>query len=440
MPNKTHVGIIGGGVAGLAAAAKLAEKGIKTTLLEAGSQLGGRARGVSVEFNGRVVMLDNGQHILLGAYQETLKLLKQVGIREHEAFLRLPLTLELLNTNKNIAFKYAATPYLPAPLNQLIGFLLCKGLSFKDRLSVIKLMLTLKRTNYQINQDVPLASYLKQKKQSDQTIALLWESLCLSALNTPIAKASSKVFLNVLKDTFSGASSNSDFLLPRHDLSHIFSQPIARYIHAHDGKTLVNHRVGSISAGTSGYSIMTKKGEFKFSHIIMATSTARLSRIVTALPKLNNVAAVTDAYDYQPIVTIYLQYADHIKLPKAMLGLSGTISQWVFDRGLLCGQHGLIAVVISAEGKHQKLAQEALALMVAQELHEVFPTLTKPLWHRAITEKRATFSCNTNLPRPTNSTPYPNLFIAGDYTYADYPATIEGAVRSGIIAANMIQS
>ena len=122
-----------------------------------------------------------------------------------------------------------------------------------------------------------------------------------------------------------------------------------------------------------------------------------------------------------------------------MLGLAGTLSQWVFDRGALCGQNGLMAVIISAEGKHQQYTQDTLAVMVAQELRDAFPQLAKPLWHKVITEKRATFSCNVNLPRPASSTLYPNLYLAGDYTYADYPATIEGAVRSGVIAANLIQ-
>jgi squalene-associated FAD-dependent desaturase len=440
MADNTHVGIVGGGIAGLTAATKLAEKGIKTTLLEAGSQLGGRARGVSVEFNDRVVQLDNGQHILLGAYQETLKLLKQVGINENDAFFRQPLALELFNTNKSTAFKYAAATYLPAPLNQLIGFLFCKGLSLSSRLSVIKLMIVLKNTNYQLNHDESLIDFLKNKKQSKQAITFLWEPLCLSALNTPINQASSKVFLNVLKDAFEGAPSNSDFLIPKYDLSHIFSRPMARYTQSRNGNTLINHRVKSISLDQAGYSVVTKKGELKFSHVIIATSTARLKNIVLALPKLNNIVNITQSYQYQPIYTIYLQYPNHIKLPKPMLGLTGTISQWIFDRGILCGQHGLMAVVISARGKHQKLTQEDLVVIVAQELHETFPILTKPLWHRVIAEKRATFSCDVNLPRPANSTLYPNLFIAGDYTYADYPATIESAVRSGIIAANMIKS
>jgi uncharacterized protein with NAD-binding domain and iron-sulfur cluster len=123
-----------------------------------------------------------------------------------------------------------------------------------------------------------------------------------------------------------------------------------------------------------------------------------------------------------------------------MSGLSGTIGQWVFDRGQLCDQKNLLAVIVSAEGKHQKLTQDELAFRIAKELQHAYPHLTKPLWHKVIAEKRATFACMPNLPRPTNRTSQPNLFLAGDYTYPDYPATIEAAVRSGIYCANLIDN
>ena len=436
MAKQTHVAVIGGGMAGLSAAAMLSEKSIQTTLFEAGSQLGGRARSVAVEYNGQVVQLDNGQHILSGAYQKTLELLSKVGISHEQAFMRLPLMLNIKNPKgKNIFKLDASGPFLAS---HLVSFLRCQGLSLAERLSVIRFMLRQKRANFQIDMDESLNIFLLKQAQSPQVVKLLWEPLCLSALNTPPLKASSKVFLNVLRDTFSGEKSNSDLLLPRTDLSKILSQPIARYIREKQNQILTNHRIKAIKVGKEGYTVATKNERFEFSHVIIATSPLRLQGIVSGLPKLKNVADTTETYDYQPIATVYLQYPNNIRLPNPMIGLTGTTSQWVFDRGILCGQHGLMAVIISAEGDHQALEQEVLALNVAQELKEAFPNLKKPLWHQVIAEKRATFTCKPNLPRPANSTPYPNLFLAGDYTYADYPATIEGAVRSGVNAANYI--
>jgi hydroxysqualene dehydroxylase len=433
-----HVCVIGGGIAGLSAAATLASQGIKVTLLDAASQLGGRARSVAIEFNSQVHQLDNGQHIMLGAYHETLKLLQKIGVNEEDAFLRTPLNL-ITHVGTKIGFKLSPPSYLPAPINQLVGFLFCHGLQLHERISAIKLMLRLKKNNYQISEDEPLSIFLLKNKQYGNIIKLLWEPLCLAALNTPIQVASSKVFLNVLRDTFN-KKSDSDFLLPKLDLSQLFSQPIARFLKHHNTTILHNKRVKSITKTNNGYTVLTKENSFEASHVIIAMSPVRLRNVIGDLPKLNRIAEQTDSYTYQPITTIYLQYEHSVCLTEPMIGLTDGFGQWVFDRGILCGQSGLMAVVISAEGKHQSMSQDALALKVAQELKTAFPHLEKPLWHKVISEKRATFSCNVNLPRPAHVTPYSGLYLAGDYTYADYPATIEGAVRSGIACAKLISN
>lgn len=441
-----HVIVVGGGMAGLAAASSLAHRGVSVTLLEAASQLGGRARSVAIEFNSQVIQLDNGQHIMLGAYRETLKLLASIGIQEEDAFLRIPLTLDVRAGNQT-AFKLCTPAYLPAPLNQLIGFLCCKGLQLRERVAVIQFMLRLKKSNYQLEADEPLADFLQSNQQSTNATTLLWEPLCLAALNTPINIASSKVFLNVLRDTFKSKNS-ADFLLPQHDLSQLFSQPVESYFKAMGKKIILNQRVKSITPNQNGFTISCKQGlikesqteesSFEASHVIVAMSPVRLRNVIADLPKLDLVANQTESYEYQPIYTVYLQYQSNMTISAPMLGLIGGVSQWVFDRGILCGQHGLMAVIISAEGKHQQLTQDALALKVAQELKASFPQLAQALWHKVIAEKRATFSCSVNLPRPAHATPYPNLYLAGDYTYADYPATIEGAVRSGVACADLV--
>jgi hydroxysqualene dehydroxylase len=431
-----HVVVIGGGMAGMAAATSLASRGIQVTMLEAASHLGGRARSVAIEHNSQVIQLDNGQHIALGAYRETLKLLATIGVSEKDAFLRVPLHLEMRKAMQTV-FKCAPPSYLPAPLNQLIGFLNCQGLQWRECIAVIRFMLHLKKANYQLSSDAPLVEFLQQNQQSSNVITRLWEPLCLAALNTPIHLASTKIFLNVLKDTFKNKT-DSDFLLPKLDLSQLFSQPISRFLNNNLGKVRLNQRVKNITPTSNGYTIATKESTIEASHVIIAMSPVRLHNIIGDLPKLAHAAEQTDSYDYQPIYTIYLQYAREATLPKPMLGLVGGLSQWVFDRGTLCGQSGLMAVIISAEGIHQQYPQDELALMVAQELRDAFPQLVKPLWHKVFAEKRATFSCNVNLPRPAHVTPYPRLYLAGDYTYADYPATIEGAVRSGVACADLI--
>ncbi|MDZ4140398.1 MAG: hydroxysqualene dehydroxylase HpnE [Methylotenera sp.] len=436
--SKIHIAIIGGGCAGLSAAAALVDRGYHVTLFEASAQLGGRARTVLVESNSLMHLLDNGQHILLGAYRETLALLRKVSVDENLAFMRLPLHINMQAASAKSVFLLKSAHFLPAPFNMLVGLLTCNGLSFSERIAAIKLILHVKSTHYKITSDISLEQYLVDHKQTSRLIEMLWEPLCLAALNTPVAIASTRVFLNILKDSFSGSKKNCDFLLPRLDLSKIIANPLSQYIQSKGGEISLNKRIRSLQLEGDGFSLETRDGKAFFSHVIVAVSPTRVDKLIESLPRLQAALRQTQTYGYQPIYTIYLQYPPETKLPSVMSGLSGSLGQWVFDRGQLCNQKGLIAVVVSATGVHQQLSQDELAWKVAKELSQAFSQLSKPLWHKVIAEKRATFSCTPNLARPTNKTVQPNLFLAGDYTFADYPATIEGAVRSGIVCANLI--
>ena len=435
--SRPHVAVIGGGCAGLAAAASLAEHGIKVTLLEASRQLGGRARGI--HWKGQT--LDNGQHILLGAYSETLRLLNLAEVAQDQALLRLPLQLTMHGQ-----FELRAIPHLPAPLHIIDGLLRAPGLSMRERYASIRFMAWMKLKAFSLVQDETLQNLLARKAQPARLIKLLWEPLCLAALNTPLQTASAQVFLNVLRDSFSKSRSDSDMLLPRHDLSALSAGPLAAYINRNGGTIKSNAPVAKLHRADAGFVVETDSGEqTHFSHVILAVSPFRLAAVVGHLPELAEAVSLCAQFSYQPIYTVYLQYPETVKLSASMthtpmIGLAEGYSQWVFDRGALCGQHGLLAVVISAEGAHQKLTQENLAQEIAKELSTHFPHLPQPLWHKVVAEKRATFACTANLQRPAQKTPLPDLYLAGDYTAGDYPATIEGAVRSGVQCANHIIS
>ena len=419
------VAVIGGGLAGLSAASKLSGAGIDVTLLEAAPQLGGRAR--AVVWKGQC--LDNGQHILLGAYQQTLQLMASVGVDESHALLRLPLTL-----NMHGAFTLKAK-HFPAPFHLLFSLLAAKGLSWQERFAAIRFFIWLKAKCFKLTQDESLLSLLIRKKQPSRLIKWLWEPLCLAALNTPIATASAQTYLNVLKDSFNQSKTDSDLLLPKVDLSALLSEPIAEHIQKNGGEIGLNTPVSHIEQTANGFRLHIANQEcLEFSHVVIACSPHHLNAITSML----NIATDTIAFDYQPIYTVYIQYPSHIKLPNIMTGFTRSIAQWAFDRGQLCGQDGLISVIISAEGHHQQLSQVALALAVIEELATAFPELPSPTWHKVIAEKRATFACTAGLKRPKQQTHIQNLYLAGDYTEGDYPATIEGAIRSGLSAAQLI--
>jgi squalene-associated FAD-dependent desaturase len=425
-PGAPRVAVIGAGWAGMAAAVTLAERGAKAVVFEAARQLGGRARRVTIE----EAALDNGQHILVGAYAATLRLMRVVGADPDECLLRLPLELRTAT-----GFQLKAAP-LPAPLHLAVGLLTARGLDFSDRLRAARFVGRLRRDGFRLQKDDSVAALLAEHGQTTPLRELLWEPLCVSALNTPADHASAQVFANVLCDTFGGARSASDLVLPRTDLGALFPEPAARFVTARGGEVRVSAPVRTLEAGAGG--VVLDVDAQPFDRAIVACGPQHASALLATDPRLASVARAIDALEYEPIYTVYLQYPATVSLPFVMLGFTGGLLQWAFDRGALSGRHGLIAGVLSASGRHQALAHPDLAAAIHGELAGHLPALPEPLWKQVIAEKRATFSCRPGVVRPANRTPVDAVVLAGDYTASEYPATLEGAVRSGVAAARLV--
>lgn len=419
------VAVIGGGWAGLAAAVTLASQGVPATLFEGAAQLGGRAR--RVDING--LALDNGQHILIGAYRETLRVLEMVGVDVAAVCDAPPLTLQVAPDF------YLRAAALPAPLHLAVGLFNSRGITWREKFSAVRFLTALKRAAFQISPDRPVAALLEQYAQSPSVNAYLWHPLCLAALNTPPALASAQVFVNVLRDAFFGTRADSRLLLPRVDLGQLFPDSAAKYITAHGGEIRLNQRISQLNVADGGFALQHAQGTEHFSQVICATAPFRVSDLLGHLPQLKSSIDQISALHYQPIYTIYLQYPPTTRLPFPMLGLTNTLSQWVFDRGALSGQPGLMSVIISAAGDHEKLSHATLADCATRDLHTQLGLPEKTDWVQVIAEKRATFSCSPSLVRPQNVTPQAGLYLAGDYTAGAYPATLEAAVRSGVRSA-----
>jgi squalene-associated FAD-dependent desaturase len=418
-PQSTHVAVIGGGYAGMAAATALADCGIKVTVFESAQQLGGRARGVMYNDT----QLDNGQHLLLACYVQTLHMIKMVGGNIEQDFLRLPLQLDL---HGEFSLK---APRLPAPLHLLGALLTSQGLTWGERLNAVRFMLTMRGMRFQLPKDMAVTELLAQHKQDAALAQKLWEPLCVAALNTPIHKASAQVLLHVLRDALTQSREYSDMLLPRIDFTALFPQRAARYVEQHGGKVHIACSVEELRPLEHGVEIVSAQGTETFSHVVCATPPAAASKLLRPIAELAETVAQIDALEHQPIYTVYLQYPAHITLPHAMLGLHQRYSQWLFDKGRIAGQHGLLAAVISAEGIHQELSQDDLAQKVIAELREEFGIAEQPAWFKVIAEKR-----------PSQVTHLTRLLLAGDYTAGGYPATLEGAVISGLKCADVISA
>jgi squalene-associated FAD-dependent desaturase len=428
MVQELKVGIIGGGYAGMAAAVELVARGIPVTVFESAKQLGGRARGVLHNDT----QIDNGQHLLLGCYRETLRLIELVGGNIEQDFLRLPLQLDL---HGQFSLK---APRLPAPLHLLVALFKAQGLTWSERMNAARFMLKLRSMDFRLSNDMTVTELLSQNEQDANLTLKLWEPLCIAALNTPIHKASAQVLLNVLRDSLDRTRADSDMLLPRIDFTALFPQRAAALIEQNGGKVYISCGVDAIVPKDESIELTSVQGTHLFSHVICATPPTVTAKLLRPIAGLASAVVQTERLEHQPIYTVYLQYPSHVRLPHPMLGLHQRCSQWLFDKGQIAGQSGLLAAVISAEGLHQELSQEELAQKVIAELSEEFGITEQPEWFKVIAEKRATFCCAPNLQRPTQQTALSNLLLAGDYTAGDYPATLEGAVLSGIRCADLV--
>lgn len=423
-----NVAVIGGGYAGMAAAVTLAEKGVPVTVFEAAKILGGRARRVEH----RDLALDNGLHILIGAYGETLRLMRQVGADPDQLLLRLPLAWRI---HDRFSLK---TARLPAPLHLLAGLLAASGVPVLERLAAARFILRMKWQGYVLPHDTTVDILLECEAQGAGLTRLLWRPLCVSALNTPPGAASAQVFLNVLRDSLDAGRAASDMLLPRTDLSRLFPEPAADYVRANGGEVLTGRRVTGIDENAGSFTVRCAEDNRGYSHVVCALPPYHAGAFLIGVSALTETAEAVERLAYQPIYSVYLHYPREVRLPVPMLGFESPLLQWAFDRGALSGQHGVIGVVISAEGPHQDLSQDELGRLVHQELQQQLGLLPDPLWCRVIAEKRATFACTPGLKRPQSRTPLRNFLLAGDYVTGEHPGTIESAVRSGIAAARMI--
>ena len=405
-----HVAVVGAGYAGLAAAVSLAQRAVRVSVFESGPLPGGRARRVTT--GGR--SLDNGQHILVGAYTTLLGLMHAVGANPDELLLRLPLELRYAQ-----GFRLRA-PALPAPLHLAAALISATGITWRERFGAVAFMQAMKRKTFRVEARVSVATLLQAHGQAGAIGRFLWHPLCISALNTLPRSASANAFLAVLRDSLAGPRSASELLMPRVDLTELFPQPATAWLAAHGGEVRCGSPVRELDSLRQ-----------QFTHVIVAVGPHQLEPLLPGL--------VGD-YTYQPIYTIYLKYPAQVKLELPMLGLSEGVAQWVFDRGQLGGDRGLLACVISAQGDHQQMQQDQLAATCHRELTAALGSLPEPEWTQVIAEKRATITCTPEIKRLGPGTPLPNVFLAGDYTDPEYPPTLEAAVRSGIRAASKIEN
>ena len=434
MPERHPVVIVGGGWAGLAAAVELCAHDIPVIVLESARQLGGRARSIRAGD----MIIDNGQHLFIGAYRSVLSLMDRIGVDRQHAFLRQPLTLRLMKGNRtSLHFKVA---HLPAPLHLLSAILTARGLSMTDRIQALRFGRRLPALSIPEHEDVSVQALLHSETQTPALIRKLWGPLCIAALNTPLAEASARIFVHTLQESFMGQRRHSDLLIPRLALAEVLPLPCADYLRQRGVRIELGQRVTNLEIEDTGIQAVRIRGRrIDASHVVLAAPHVISRRLMSRHQSLQALCAQLSGLGNEPVITLYLQYPAQTCLPQPVLGLEDTLAQWVFDRRV-CGQPGMMAVVISARGWHNQMNTDTLTQRVAAELAASFPDWPAHEQSLLIREKRATFSSRVGIDaiRPANRTPVSGLWLAGDYTATGLPATVEAAVRSGIGCARAI--
>ena len=424
------VGVVGGGWAGMACAVEATRAGHAVTVFEAARQWGGRARALPATLpDGTALLLDNGQHILIGAYTETLALMARVGVDAGAALQRLPLVLRFPDGGG------LALPQLPrwldratrrlAPLDVLAGVLAARGWSWRDRLSLLQTATGWRRQGFACAATATVAELCATLTPRVQ--AELTEPLCLSALNTPPAEASGQVFLRVLADALFKTAGGSQLLLPRVDLGALFPDAADRWLRQHGARAEAGRRVRTLARDGAGWRLDGQP----FDRVVLACPPWEAARL--AADEAPRWAATAEALGHEAIATVYLHGG--ARLPAPMLALRSrddAPAQFVFDRGQLCGPRGLLACVISASSGDREQLQRQVLAQAREQLGQ--PGLQAVL---TVVERRATFACTPGLTRPPQAVA-PGLLACGDYVDGAYPATLEGAVRSAIDAARAL--
>ena len=431
--HKPEIIIAGAGWSGLAAAVQLTAQGFPVKLLEAASEAGGRARNITISNQS----LDNGQHLLLGAYNNVLTLLQLLDIHESDVLLRQPLLLNVHSpTDTGIQIRAAK---LFSPFHILSGIMMASGFSVREKIKLMRGMLAFRLQKFTVNPDISVKQLLLNNKQTPRIIKLFWEPICVAALNTQIEKASANVLLQVLKKSFTRSRTNSDMLLPRVGLGQLIPSTALNYLTQHGSEIHFRERATKLIIDEHGIqSIQTRQGAHPCQYLVLALPFKQSLRLINEHSTIKSQLSHCK-FEYEPVTTLYLQYPEHIRLENHIAGTADSTAQWLIDRRS-CNQPGLIAAVISASGPHQKLDKQLLTNKVIAEISLLYPDWPAPLSTWLTREKQATFSCDykTNHLRPHNHALGQNIWLAGDYIDPNLPATLEAAVQAGLQCANQI--
>jgi zeta-carotene desaturase len=431
------VAIVGGGLAGLAAGCALAGSGFRVTLFERRPYLGGRAS--SYEHPGTGEVVDNCQHILLGCCTNLIEFYKHIGVEDKIRWYEALTFIEPGGRQSVIQ-----PSFLPAPLHAGPSFLGASFLSLKDKISIGRALLALvPKTPLETGE--PFSAWLKRHGQTQRAIDRFWQPILVSALNEHLERISIPYAAQVMRESFLRSPGAGRFGVPVMPLTELYSCAGDR-IKAHHGEVHLRANVESFSLQENGVSVRVAGKNTDFDFAVIAVPFDALAKILPA-GTAEEENKKLERFEFSPITGIHLWFDRKITGLEHAVLLDRTI-QWMFQKSEFQkhrqnGETGsyLELVVSASTTLVEKSRQEIIDLAIA-ELGEFFPEVRNAKLMKAtvIKEVKASFSPLPRVDeyRPSQATDWPRVFLAGDWTATGWPATMEGAVRSGFQAAECV--
>jgi hydroxysqualene dehydroxylase len=427
--------VIGGGFAGLSASAHLSNSGHKVELIEASPKLGGRAYSFIHKPTNKLI--DNGQHIMMGCYSETLKFLELIGASD-KIEIQEKLSVNFLKSGFELYQLKAFSIFYPFSL--LSAVLTYRAITFRERLSILRLFLKLPVLSNRDLGKISVEEFLISEDQNENVRKALWEIISIGALNTSVQKASAKVFIDILKEIFLKGTFGSKIILPKTNLSEMYCDPTKQFIEEKGGSICLSERVEEIKIEKNKViEVRTDKRSITdFDFVICTVPFFALERINGLFNHKSRSTIQSFNPQYSSILNVHVWLAEAKKenqLGNNFFALIDSKLHWVFshDSHLTC--------VISDADYLMNLSDEEIMDMIYSELEKYMNLEKNDIKdYFIIKEKRATFIPNTDIlnNRPNTKTEIKNLFLAGDWVNTRLPSTIESAVKSGRIAADAV--
>ena len=447
LSRRVDVIVIGGGVAGLACATQLADRGARVALVEARPHLGGRASSFVDPATGETV--DNGQHILMGCYRETFAFLRRIGAMSRVR-VQPSLTVPFIDTAGNRSV--LTCPPLPAPWHLLGGVVEWDALGWRDRLPVVRLGGPVRTEQRRLrgatglmacSPEETVESWLVRNGQTPRLCEMLWDPLALAALNQPPQEAAAPAFVRVLAEMFGPDPRAASIAFPAVPLDVLYAAPAREHIEARGGEVRTNALARIIVEGGRAVGVRARGGrEIRAGAVVSAVPWFALRLLFDQVPpSLQRIVSDAARMASCPIVTVNLWF-DRRVLETPFVGLPGRAMQWAFDHGAITESRlSYVSLVSSGAAAVVASTNDAIVGMALRELRDALPPARSAAVRKALVvrERRATFSLAPGQPeRPAAGSPFAGFYLAGDWTATGLPGTIESAAISGHRAAEAV--